>query len=132
MLLKTSFMANGNIRPSRFVKQDTTANFKVLEADANERTIGVSNEATREAPISGSSTYAAIAGQELGVYGPGDECYLEIGSGGCVAGDLLTPDADGKGVINTTDKRWYGARALETASENEFAKVLIEHGYNAV
>ncbi len=125
-------VANGNIYPSRFVKQDATADNKVLQAGAGERTIGISQAGTLDAPQTGSSAYAATADQpSLQIYRVGQMPLLEAGAGGWAAGDLLKPDGDGKGLPQTTDKGWYGARALTAAAAGEKRAVIVEQGYYA-
>lgn len=125
-------IAGGDIRPCRFIKQSTAADNTALEADANERTIGISGESTAQAPYGTVTLHASTEYPTVEYNTIGEEALLELGSGGATRGDLLTPDADGKGVSNTTDKRWYGARALESGLEGEKIRVLIDHGYNAV
>lgn len=123
--------AGGTIRRCRFVKPSTSANNTVLEADANERTIGVSQEAGREAAIPSvvaDPPEAAQADDDLMVNLPGQWAMLEAGSGGWTAGDRLKSDADGKGVaIATTGTtiQQIGAIALETVSAGELGKVLV-------
>lgn len=122
------WVAGGDIRPSRFVKVSTAADHTVLEADANEAVIGISHESTQDAPISGASANAAESGDQLTVYGIGRSCLLKIGSGGCTRGDELKSDADGQGVTRATTGttlQHVGAIALESASEGEFARVLV-------
>lgn len=113
-----SFMANGNIYPCRFVKLDTTAPFKILQAGANEAILGISQVGTKDPPgVSGSTAYAATAGVECQVFMAGSRTLLELPAAGCTTGDRLGPDADGKGVVVTpgagTDY-WVGALALQT------------------
>lgn len=123
--------AGGTIRRARFVKLDTSNNNTVLEADANDRTIGISQEYGREAAIPSVTADPPEAAQDdddLLVHLPGDWALLEIGSGGCTAGGRLKSDADGKGVAilgTGTTIQQIGAVALETASEGELAKVLV-------
>lgn len=123
-----NFVAGGDIRICRFVKQSTSADYTVLEADANEQTIGISQEGTNDAPTSGASSLAAASGDPVAVYGLGDVCLLTIGSGGVTRGGRLKSDADGKGVaVATTGTtiQQIGARALESAAENELCRVQI-------
>lgn len=123
-----SQIAGGDINPARFVKLSTAADFTVLEADANEQTYGISVDAAQAAPISGASTLAASAGKSLRVYGLGEECTLELGSGGATRGDNLKSDADGKGVgaaTTGTTVQWIGAQALESGLEGEKIKVRV-------
>lgn len=123
------YTAGGTIRPSRFVKLNTSADFTVDEADANERIIGISQTGTRDAPgVTGAGTDAASAEEEVMVFHPGQVAPLEAGSGGWSAGDMLKSDADGKGVIVATTgqaRQWVGAIAEEAAAEGEIASVRI-------
>jgi len=119
------FVANGDIRPCRFVKHDTSiAAAAVLEADADERPIGISMEGTEQFPATGNSANAASAGKELDVHIIGDMCLLELGTGGATVDGLLKSDADGKGVAATADAEWVGAIALETGIAGEKIRVL--------
>lgn len=127
-----AYVANGTIRRARFVKVDPSDNNSVLEADANERVIGISQLAGRTAPIpsvTADPPEAAQSGEFLTVHNQGESgVLLELGTGGATAGGLLKSDADGKGVaIATTGTtiQQIGARALETASAGELCKVEI-------
>lgn len=122
-------IAGGVIRPSRFVKLSTAADATMLEADANEMVCGISHEGPRDAPLDGASGYIAESGDEFNYYSEGRVALLEIGSGGCTRGAALKSDADGKGVLAATTgttEQQIGAYATETASEGEFARVLIK------
>lgn len=123
------YTAGGTIRTCRAVKADPTADFTVLEADANELCVGISQEGPYDAPgLSGATANAAIAGQQLRVYGPGEECLAEIGATDVTAGELLKSDNDGLLLpIATTGTtvQIYVARALETATETG-AKVRVQ------
>src|SRR5258708_2594224 len=135
-----AFIANGNINPSVFVKLDVTAgnNFKVLQAAANtDRIIGISQDSTYQPPgLVGATTVAAAAGQPIQVFGVADVCLLSIGAGGCTAGDYLTSDASGNGVVLTlTDGaviRFYGAVALETNAANDLGRVVVKIGFGSL
>lgn len=126
-----AFTAGGTIRRARFVKLSTAANNTVLEADANERIWGISQMGGRVAPIpsvTDDPPNAAITGEQVGVYFPGEMTLLEIGSGGCEAGDYLKSDGDGKGVALAETsglKEEVGAIALETALEGALASVQV-------
>ena len=128
-LAAMQFKAGGTIRTYRFLKLDTSANATVLEANAGEITIGISPEGAQDAPIPGASANAAEDGDHLYYHQNGNEALLEIGSGGCTAGDFLKSDADGKGVTSSSDGEWYGAIAFETAAAGEKARVLVQAGY---
>lgn len=121
-------VAGGDIRPARLVKLSTAADFTLLEADANERCFGVSMDATQDAPIPNADGDAAESGDHFMYYGAGEECVLEIGSGGVTRGAMIKSDADGKGVLAATTGttlQWVAAEALETASAGEKAKVRV-------
>lgn len=120
--------AGGDIRPCRFVKISTAADNTYLEADANEEVYAISTNATQDAPIPNADGDAAEAGDQVHVNPPGSVCDLEIGSGGVTRGAWIKSDADGKGVLAATTgttAQNYGAKALESASEGEFAKVIV-------
>lgn len=121
---QVGYIANGTVRPSRFVKLDQTAAFHVLEADAAEQVIGISDEGSRGAPGVGSAN-AALAGDPLKVYQETDVCLLEIGSGGCDEDDYLKSDADGKGVAASAGDS-VGARALQPAIEGDLIRVKVQ------
>lgn len=124
--------ANGTIRVSRFVKIDTADNQSVLEADANEKVIGISQAGGRDAPIPSVTTDPVEAAQiteQLAVFGIGEEdtVLLRAGSGGWTAGDELESDADGNGVTAATTAatvRNIGAIAQETVSASELGRVI--------
>ncbi|CAK9093030.1 Uncharacterized protein SCF082_LOCUS43762, partial [Durusdinium trenchii] len=126
--------ANGTIRRARFVTLDTSDNNAVIECNAQTRPIGISQIGSRETPLPNVSTadrlIAANSGEQLEVHTPGNsagrhDISLEIGTGGCTTGDLLVSDADGKGVVESTEyTQFIGAVALESASSGELAKVM--------
>ena len=126
-----NYVAGGNVRVSRFVKSDTSDDFQVLEADANERVIGISQEGAREAPLPNVTLYAGQDGDNMQVYQQGDICLLTLGSGGATRGSRLKSDADGAGVeiaaIGAT-QQFYGALALESGLEGEKIRVQVEIG----
>lgn len=133
MLCNPSFRATGNIPPSYFVICDpaATKNFyaKVgasASIDYTNGILGISQEGTGFAPITGANTNAATDGTPIDIYGPGDVCLLSIGSGGCTAGNLLKADATGQGVVLTaTTLQHYGAKALQTCVQNDLCRVLV-------
>jgi hypothetical protein len=126
-----NFVAGGTIAPCRFVSMSATgatpADHTVFQATAGAGTEGdlvdgISQEGTRRF----DSADAAIAGDQLKVYGPGDVCLLELGSGGCTAGQLLKPDANGKGIAATTDQDRVGARALQSGAAGTKVRVQVQ------
>lgn len=124
-----SLIAGGNVNPCRFIKLDTTNHQAILAAAATDNIFGVSMDAQRTAPITGAADYVAVSGESLPHYEDGDVCLLEIGSGGCTAGDLLVSDSVGKGVVaaaSGTALQCIGAQTLETAAAGEFARVKVK------
>jgi len=122
-----SFIAKGDIYPCRFVKQDDSNDHAVLQAGANAKIIGVSQQGTREAPIPSVSTaLAAAANESLRVHGMGEECLLELG-GTVAAGDDLKADANGKGVViaNGTTTQEVGATALSSGVSGDKIRVMV-------
>ncbi len=122
-------VSGGTIRPARFVKPSTAADYTLLEADANEMAFGISDSGTRDAPIEDASGNIAAAGDSFMYHPEGNVTILEIGSGGVTRGAEIKSDADGKGVLaltSGTTNQWVGAIALETAVEGELARVLVK------
>ena len=131
-----NLMANGDIRPCRFVKMDTTSakDHMALEADTNEKVVGISDDGTNYAPLTGLpggatiTALAAEADQHFKAHGMGTHgCLLELG-GTVTAGDYIKSDADGKGTTiattGTTLQR-YGAFALESGVDGEMIPVIV-------
>jgi hypothetical protein len=117
--------AGGDIYPCRLVKLSTSADFKVLQATAGDRPIGISQEGTRYAPGTPADTgIAAAAGDTPRVFGLGEICLLELGTGGAVRNDLLKSDANGKGVTASAGDE-VGAIALESGAAGEKIKVQV-------
>jgi len=123
--------ANGTIRRARFVKMDAADSHGVLEADANEKTVGISHVGTSDAapiPSVTADPSQVTAGKSVHVHMLGETCQLEAGAGGFAAGDDLKSDADGKGVVaastGTTVQR-IGAHALSAAAAGELGLVVI-------
>jgi len=122
-----SFKAGGDIAPSRFVKGGSAAH-TVIQATANAVTIGISFEGTQEPPIPGYSTaLAASDGEQLKVYGEGEECLIEAGGTIAAFGEVKS-DANGKAVAAAatgTVVQQVAAIALEGGASGEFIRVQI-------
>ena len=125
-----NWVAGGTIRPSRFVKVDGDNDHRVLEADANEAVVGISQTGTNRAPLSDlvSTSYAAIVDEQIKVYGESDFAVIEAGDA-IVRGNKLKSDADGKGVpilTTGTTLQQYGAIALASAAAaGELIPVMV-------
>lgn len=122
------FYANGeNIRPCRFVT--ISGNNGLVEADANERCIGITRQDEKFPPLNDlvSTNYHAQDGDEVRLYGLGDICLLQYG-GTVTAGDYLKSDADGQGVViaaSGTTPQYVGAIALQGGASGERRLVQI-------
>lgn len=120
--------AKGNIAPSRFVKQDTSNAFGVLQCGAGDKVFGISHQSTRRIPYGAlDDGYAAIDGEDLSVYAGLEVCLLEIG-GTVAIGDRLKADANGKGVTTTTNLDESGAIALEAGTSGQLITVEVRPG----
>jgi hypothetical protein len=128
------FIASGNINPSVAVKLDTTAgaNFHVLQcAAATDRPLGIAQDGTYYAPgIAGSDGFAAHTGQEITVFGEGEQCLWKVGVAGVTQGDYLKSDANGDAVTVAftlgAGTIWATAIALEAANAGELVRVVIK------
>lgn len=126
-----TFISGGNIRVCRFVEPgantDGTTDFTVTEANgANDKVWGIAQGGTRAAPLDGVTAYAAISGDPIEVFMPGEECLLELG--GTVAdGAYLATTNAGLGVTASTDET-YCARALEAGISGDRIRVRVMHG----
>jgi len=97
------YVAGGNIAPSRFVMGEAGTAKTVVQATANAKVMGISQEGGRQAPLNDLVTtiYAAIDGDSLKVYGDSDtDVLLEVGTAGVTAFDNLT--SDGNGMARTS------------------------------
>lgn len=92
-----SYVFGEDIAPSLIVKQSTAADHTCLKAGFGEMPIGVSHEGSREAPIPGIIPLAAAQGESARVYGRGETCEVQVGSGVAIpAGAFVMPDANSK------------------------------------
>lgn len=128
-----SKVANGNIKPYRFVRLDTTATGRVVQAGAGEKIWGVSQKGTRLPPLSDGiisldDGYAAIAGESLNIFGPGEggmEVLVMCGTVAVTAGDRLKSGTDGEAITTVTDTQEVGAIALRSAVSGELVPVQL-------
>jgi hypothetical protein len=120
-----NLIANGTIACSTFVKVDSSTSFKCIQAAANtDWPIGISQEWADAAPIPGASTNAAVAGEQVKIYGLGDICLLQSTTAGWTAGDKLTSNSTGQGVT-ASGSNVFGAIALETISGSALGRVQV-------
>lgn len=125
MFEATPVKAGGDINPARFCTIDVTANHTVVESNSGDvKVVGISSEATKAAPQEGASTLAASSGGEFEMYPRGCDPLLQLGVGGCIAGDWLKPDNDGKGVVAGSGAVAH-AWSWEAGSADEKVKVTM-------
>ncbi len=127
-------IANGNIKPYRLVKLDTTTEGRVLQCSTGDKPWGVSQMGTHLMALNDgiftvNDGYAAIQNEPINIFGPGEEegqlISLLIGIGGCTIDDYLGPDTDGRGITITAAGVWYACRALATRTVNQICPVFI-------
>jgi len=96
-----NFHFGGDVNPSRFVEQSTSEDHELVQATANSmHVVGVTGEGSGAAPLpQNTSNLAGEEGETNEVRFFGSNAILELGSGGCDAGQFLRPDAAGKGVV---------------------------------
>ena len=134
-------MAAGTIYPCRFVSVNPVTadanSFKVIEdVVAAQNIVGVSQVGTTGFPMAATNdmgvtapTAAALAGQEVQVFGVGEECLIEL-AGTVNAGDLIKANAttDGKGVaaaLGTSGQQCVGGIALQYGVSGEKIRMLV-------
>lgn len=125
------YTASGTIIRARFVKVSGVNT--VAAAGAGEQITGISQLGSRTAPIpsvTADPPEAAQSGEQVNVLdGVDGFAMLEIGTGGCTAGNLLKAESGGKGIaLALSGKEHYGAEALETCSAGELCRVKIKPG----
>lgn len=116
------------IRPMRFVVLGAADGTATQAAASTDKLFGVSQPGTRNTPYSTlDDGYAAQAGENINIFGLGEVCMLQIGTGGCQPGDRLTADADGKGIIASAGDN-YGAIARMNGALDQFIEVEVVLG----
>ena len=124
----------GNIEASSFVKLDPSNTGYVLQAGSGDSVWGISQPATRRIALdSYDSSLCGIAGDPaINIYGPTSDVGVLLRLGGTVAnGDYLKPDASGFGVVASTDKNPYGARAMASGVAGDLIPVQVIIGFLA-
>lgn len=127
-LMSDSRYCNGNVKPNRFVKQDTTARMKVLQAtdgsgSHGDQIFGISDQGVWQPPlvIPGGSQplddgYVGTASSPpITVWKEGAEVYILSGASFSVD-DRLKADSDGRGITASVTADNVGAIALEAAT----------------
>jgi len=144
-------VAYSPIYPCRFVSMHPSAgntdSFKVIEdIVAAQNIVGVSQEGTTGFPMTTTNdmgvtapTAAALPGQNIKVFGVGEQCLIELAGGdlGTVltvnAGDAIKANAttDGKGVVATlatASQQFIGGIAMQYGVSGEKIRMLVMPG----
>lgn len=124
--------AGATIYTARFVKASTShANAAIQADDGDELVLGISTNASRLHPspdfTDAAVLEAAQAGENIAIHPPGQVSVDLTCAFAWSPGDLLMPDADGKGVVATTGK-YYGARAESAGVVGALCPVTVVTG----
>lgn len=120
-LESVTYVASGNIAPSRFVAMNGGAAYRVNQAAAADSVVGISGQGKETF----DSSYHATDGRPCRVFGIGEVALLELG-GTVTAGDYLAPDADGKGVrVTSFSSDALGARALRGGASGDLIHARV-------
>ena len=135
-MVRTQYVAGGDIYPCRFIKQATDAPFVAIQATDGSAVIGISTEGTTLVPIDGftndTSVFSARQGLPVSYFGEHDECLLVV-SEQIAPGDYLVSDAEGKGKKATSGTANIGAVALEPATAaGQKIRVRVEYQRTSV
>jgi hypothetical protein len=82
---------------------------------------GVSQEGTRRF----DSADAAIVGEQLRVFGPGETPLVEVGATPVTAGVYVKSDANGKIIPVATDQDRVAGQALQAGAAGEKVQVML-------
>jgi hypothetical protein len=122
-----TLVANGNIIPSSIVILDSTNAGYGLQASSATTTplfgICYQNQwRTPWAPL--QDGFAAIQGINIGIFEEAEICRLQIG-GTVTTGDMLTSDANGRGITTTTSGNYTIAQAMESGVNLDYILVRV-------
>ncbi len=136
MANNVGYVAGADIYPCRFIKFKSGSPFTVIQATANSRICGVSQEATTLVPIDGmtdsTSVFAARTGMNVPYYDEHQECLIEVG-GAITAGAFVISDANGKAVAASEGNTTIGGVALESATEaGQKIRIRVEFQRSAI
>lgn len=122
-----SRMANGNIRPARAVMLDTSDDFRVIEATAGAKCVGICTMAERLPPHL-SDGFVAIAGEPVKFFGNGAKDVPAQLGGSVTAGDRLKATTAGKLITADGDGDEYVAVANQSGADGDFIAVDVTIG----
>jgi len=118
--------AGGTIATYTFVMMDTTTEGQVVQATAGAEIYGVSQAGTRRVPYDGlDDGNAAIAGEDINVFGPPEVGIMLRAGGTVVRGDRLKADATGRGITTVTATDEVGAIAQGSGAVDDLIPVQL-------
>jgi hypothetical protein len=130
-------IATNNILCASFVSPNTSQSFAVQQSTTGDKPIGISGSGPYIAPNlqnaiafqnagTLSTNLAAASGIPLDLFGPGDICWLTLGTGGgCNPGDYLKPDAMGNGLATSSANDQVAARSFQSGNAGDLVVVLV-------
>jgi hypothetical protein len=107
-----SFSASATVNRAKFVK--ISGAYAVAQCIANDLAIGVSQLGTRDTPIPGGSSSAALEGDPVRVFGQNEVAPMNAGAS-ILAGQFVKPDANGDPIPCGVGEAFSG-QALEAQS----------------
>lgn len=139
----SAIVGSGTVAPSTFVSwlstsadstNDVIAGYAVEQAVVSSIPCGIAQEGAKLAPTDENYSATPYAGQYTGVagytgdpikvYKNSDICLLALGTT-VTPGQLLMPDADGKGIPVSGDGTYVGAQAIEGGSSGDLIRVQV-------
>lgn len=124
--------AAATIKTSRFVIADAThPNAAIQASDGTKLPLGISSNASRRHPdpeyTQTQCDEAALQGETIGIHPSGTVGVDLLCNAAWNPGDLLMPDADGKGIVATSGN-YYGARAQTAGTVGALCPVDVVCG----
>lgn len=112
-----NLVAGGDIYPFRFV--ELSGAFTCTQCNAaSDKILAVTDGSVKQF----NSVYNAQSGDEVSLQ-PTNTVQVELGTGGALAGSLLTSDSSGRAVIGTSTQVCYYI-ALEAGSASEIIRAF--------
>jgi len=126
--MPVSYVANGDIFPSRFVKMDPALDGRVIQCVAGDLPIGISQEGTRRSPYVDGTGRAAAVNEPVGVYTLGERALLYI-NGTVAPNQRVKPDANGEGIaVVSPSVDAYGGFVQFNGVAGKLVEVLVDPG----
>jgi hypothetical protein len=137
-LMSNSRFCGGNVKPARFVTQDTAVQGRVVQSTDGagahgDKPFGISDRSTWQPPLGvvGGATAlddgfaGTVNSPPITVWMEGSECLILSGAAFAID-DELKADVDGRGIVGIVAGDFIGAVALEAATAaNQLRKVRV-------